>query len=245
MEIPVLYEDDRLIAFNKPEGILIHRTGLSEDKVFLLQKVRKQTGQKLYPIHRLDRGTSGVILFGKDKESAAQIHTLFMQQSIQKTYLAVVRGWMEDSGCIDYSLKDIETGQHTPKPAKTGFITLQKSEINHAIGTRYNTARFSLVLFKPETGRRHQIRKHSAHISHPIIGDRRHGDVKHNNYFRDVFQINRMLLHAALIKFIPPWDTVSIEIAAFPNQNFIDGLACCSLDIPTSFPKQFSESNKS
>jgi len=227
--IEIIFEDDYLIVVNKPPGLLIHRTKISEDKVFLLQQLRDQVGFHLYTIHRLDRGTSGLVIFGKKPEYAASVHQLFMDHQIDKEYIAVVRGWVPDEGVIDYPLSDKEMNQQVALDAVTHYRTISKSEIPSPIGLRYPTARFSLVSIQPEHGRRHQIRKHFAHLRHPVIGDRRHGDVKHNNYFRDIACISRMLLHAKQLNFRHPYTGAPISLFAPYDEAFKQAVTYCNL----------------
>ena len=217
----ILHEDEDLIAIAKPTGILVHRTPMSEDTVFVLQILRDQLRQKVYAAHRLDRATSGVLMFGKHEKIATLMGQLFMQQKVEKTYHALVRGWVEDQGVIDYALKDEETRVIIPQKAITHYTCIGKSEIDEAIGNKYSTARFSLVSIQPQTGRRHQIRKHFAHIFHPIIGDRRHGDVKHNNFFRDSWGFDRMMLHASNVQFVHPVSGESLSITCPVDEIFL------------------------
>lgn len=210
----ILHEDKYIIAINKPPGILVHKTRLSEDTVFLLQQLRNQIGRHVYTIHRLDRATSGVILFAKSAEVAAEVSKVFELRKVEKTYLAIVRGWIDDSGVIDKALSDEETRKLKPQDAITQYRCLSRSEIAHSIGNRYDTARFSLIECKPVTGRRHQIRKHLAHLRHPIIGDKKHGDVKQNKYFNAVFKIPFLCLHAHNLKFEHPFAAKAYDISA-------------------------------
>lgn len=216
---PILFEDDHYVAINKPWGILMHRSRISEDKVFVVQLLRDQLGRRVYPVHRLDRGTSGVLIFGKTAESAGLLGEQFMEKTVTKRYIAIVRGWVDEKGEIDYALADPDSGKgHLP--ALTQYACLGRSEIDAPIGLRYKTARFSLVEAMPETGRRHQIRKHFAHIMHPVIGDKKHGDVKQNTYFRNVFDMRRMLLHALELSFSHPFTNQEIRIAAGADAEF-------------------------
>lgn len=226
----ILYEDDLFVAINKPSGILVHRTGISEDRVFVLQLLRDQLGgARIYTTHRIDRGTSGVLIFAKNQEAARHLGEQFMGKSIDKKYWVMVRGWLTEPATIDYALADKDSGKgHLD--AVTHYIPLGKSEIDAPIGLRYPTARFSLVEAMPETGRRHQIRKHFAHINHPVIGDVRHGDVKQNKYFRDVFGMRRMMLHAASLSFEHPEKQALIKINAPIGEDFRQGLALAQLE---------------
>jgi tRNA pseudouridine65 synthase len=232
-EIPVLYEDEDLIAVNKPAGLLMHRTPLSEDKVFLLQILRHQTGYKLYTGHRLDRATSGMVVFGKNALAGSELNRIFRERRVDKKYLAIVRGWIPENGEIDYPLLDAETDPSSLKEALTRFVCLAKSEISEPIGLRYQTARFSLAEIRPLTGRRHQIRKHFAHLRHPIIGDKKHGDVKHNKYFSDHFGLTRMFLHASELKLRHPFTGQQIWIQAPLDEVFHEGLKITQLILPT------------
>lgn len=228
-EIEILYEDDFFVAVRKPVGILIHLTKMSEDKISLMQVLRNQLGYRVYTVHRLDRATSGIVLFGKNQSAANELSALFRNQAIEKKYLAILRGWVPDKGTIDYELSDAETGKLVPQQAVTHFLCLGKSEINAAIGLRYPTARFSFVLITPTTGRRHQIRKHFAHLRHPIIGDKRHGDVKQNKYFNEKFSLSRMFLHALKLSFLHPFSGKKLEIQCPPDEQFLEGIKISGL----------------
>jgi tRNA pseudouridine65 synthase len=227
----LIYEDEHLVAINKPWGILVHRTGLSEDRVFVLQLLRDQLGgQHLFPAHRLDRGTSGVLLFGKNHSVARQLGEQIMDKQVAKRYLAITRGWPPPEGTIDYALEDKETRAGQFYPAITHFKTLKSSHVELPIGLRYPTARFSLVEIFPETGRRQQIRKHFSHLRYPIIGDSRHGDVKQNNYFKMHFDSQRMFLHAHRMRIKHPVSGMDILLEAGLDKAFELGLRCCGLE---------------
>jgi tRNA pseudouridine65 synthase len=237
----IIFEDEHLVAINKPWGILVHRTGISEDRVFVLQLLRDQlNGQLLYPVHRIDRATSGILVFSKEREIASILGTQFMERSVEKQYLAIVRGWTPTADTIDYPLADTENGRTEPLPSVTDYCTLAQSEIEAPIGLRYPTARFSLVRASPQTGRRHQIRKHFAHIRYPIIGDTRHGDVKQNKYFKDEWGFLRMLLHAAYMSFEHPLTHQKIALRASLDEDFQEGLRLTQLHdfTPTDLIKQ-------
>ena len=225
---PILFEDDDFIAIHKPPGILVHRTKISEDTQFVLQLLRQQIKQRIYPIHRLDRGTSGVLLFGKHKKAASLMGTVFMNKEIQKQYIAIIRGYVEEKSTINYALAK---EPHLPKKeAITHYHRLQQTELPVAI-SRYPSSRYSLVKVTLETGRRHQIRRHFSHLRHPIIGDKRHGDVKHNSYWRDHFGINRMLLHAQSLHFLHPISEEAILITAAIDASFQAALDLLKFDI--------------
>lgn len=228
MPFPILYSDEHFVAINKPPGLLMHRTRISEDTVFVVQLLRDQLGLRIFPVHRLDRATSGVLIFGKTSEAAGRLGEQMMDKSVTKKYLAIVRGWPPENGTIDYALDDPDSGKGR-LPAVTHFMRLGTSEIDAPIGLRYKTARFSLMEAQLETGRRHQIRKHFAHLNYPVIGDTRHGDVKQNTYFREVFGMKRMLLHAVSLEFRHPYFESQTVVRAPVDAEFERALGITAL----------------
>ncbi len=227
--LDILYTDPWFVAINKPAGMLVHRTRISEDTVFVLQTLRDQIGAPVYTIHRLDRATSGVLVFGTSAEAAEALAAGFREKTMEKKYLAVVRGWTDDAGTVDYAVRDQDKPGAELLPAVTHYRTLGRSEMPYAIGKKYSTARFSLVEAEPETGRRHQIRKHFAHILHPIITDKRHGDNKHNRYFGEQFGFGRLLLHATTLAFTHPYTGEPLRLQAPVDAEFIHGLELTGL----------------
>jgi len=213
-QLNILYEDSHFIAINKPQGMLVHHTRISEDSVFVMQTLRDQIGAPVFTIHRLDRATSGVLIYGKSSAAAELLAGYFREKTIEKKYLAIVRGWPADADTIDYAVRDQDKPNAGYLPARTHFRTLGRSEIPHAIGNKHPTARFALVEAMPETGRRHQLRKHFAHILHPVIGDKRHGDNKHNAYFWNTLGLPRMFLHAWAVRFAHPVSGEPVQIQA-------------------------------
>jgi tRNA pseudouridine65 synthase len=216
--LPILYRDQRYIAVHKPPGLLVHRTRISEDNHFLLQILRNQIGQWGYPVHRLDRPTSGALILGLDPEAARLLTQEFEKRRVDKRYLAVVRGYTEDSGIIDYPLREEKWKQ--PQEAVTKYHTLAQVELPIPVG-RYQTARYSLLEIKPESGRMHQIRKHMKHIFHPIVGDTTHGDGKQNRLFRDWYGIQRLLLIATKLSFPHPFSTKETTIETEPEPDLM------------------------
>lgn len=192
MQLPILYRDEYLVVIHKPPNLLMHRSPISRDRVFVLQTLRDQLGQRVFPIHRLDRATSGVLAFGLDSDSAQAVAAQFEDRTVTKAYRALARGWVDDSGIIDHPVSD-EEGNGRPKPALTHYRCLQRTELPYAVD-RYPTSRYSLVEVVPMTGRRQQIRKHFKHISHHLIGDTTHGNGKHNRFFRQQYGIHRLML---------------------------------------------------
>ncbi len=196
-EIKILYHDQDLVAVHKPAGIPVHRSQLCRgDKHYVLQMVRNQIGQRLYPVHRLDKPVSGLLVFALSHEMAQRLSAGFRARQVHKSYVAVVRGYTEPSGHIDYPLNpDVSSRKpaQARKPALTFYQRLAEVELPFAIG-RYASSRYCLVRVSPITGRGHQIRRHFKHIHHPVIGDSTYGDGKHNRFFRDYFGCRRLLL---------------------------------------------------
>lgn len=195
MSLDIIFQDEFIIAINKPPGLLVHRSPIDRhEKRFAMQLVRDQIGQYVFPVHRLDRPTSGVLLFALSADVARLLNQQFANQQIDKTYFAIVRGHSPDDGVINYSLKEkldkiADKMADQDKPAQeaiTNYQTLRKFDLPFAV-SRYPSARYSLVKLQPKTGRKHQLRRHMAHINHPIVGDTNHGDGKHNKFLREQY----------------------------------------------------------
>jgi tRNA pseudouridine65 synthase len=212
--LEILFEDEYLIAINKPSGLLVHRTSIAaEETVFALQLLRDQIGQHVSPVHRLDRPTSGVLLFSKKEEVLPMLKEQFADRSVQKTYLAIVRGIPAiKSDLIDHPL----TSERSNKlqEAQTHYKVLGEAEIPFDTTGRYPTSRYSLIELKPKTGRTHQIRRHLAHIRHYILGDKKHGDNKQNQFFEKQFGMENLLLHARQLEFTHPFSKETIIVQA-------------------------------
>jgi len=195
--------------------MLVHRTKIAknDNPEFAMQMLRDQIGQWVYPLHRIDRPTSGILLFAKSSEGASLFATQFTEQRIEKTYLAVVRGYLKvDYFESDYALKKELTGEF--QDAHTSFWSLAKAELPFASSAKFPTSRYSLVKACPHTGRMHQIRRHLAHERNYLIGDTTHGENKQNRFFRDRFGLQNLLLHAWKVQFIHPILHTNIEITA-------------------------------
>jgi tRNA pseudouridine65 synthase len=227
-DLEILYQDEYVVAINKPSGLLVHRSWLDTHATeFAVQKLRDQIGQHVYPVHRLDRPTSGVLLFVLDKDCARHLMQQFIDQTTEKRYLALVRGYL-DQGILDYPLnyqydkiadKNADTNK-PPQEAITEYHCLGKTEISIPVG-RYTSSRYSLMSLTPKTGRKHQLRRHMKHLRHPIVGDTSHGDGKHNTMFREHFAIHRLLLHAEYLSFIHPYTEQKIEVHAPLTGDFL------------------------
>ncbi len=215
--LEILHQDEHIVAINKPNGLLVHRTSIATNTdTFAVQELRNQLNQHVYPIHRLDRKTSGVLLFALKPELVAPLQAQFAESKVSKTYLAILRGWTDDEGLIDYSLTN-DSGK--TQEAITAYKTLERKEIPVPFG-KHQTSRYSLVEAKPQTGRMHQLRKHFAHILHPIIGDRPHGCNKQNRLFLEKWHMNTMLLHASELVFEHPITKDNKKLSASLNTEF-------------------------
>lgn len=223
MPLTILYQDDDYVAIDKPAAMLMHRSPISRDQVFVLQTLRDQLGRRVYPVHRLDRATSGVLIFGLSAQAAGLLGERFEARAVDKRYLAVARGWTAESGRIDHPVSD-EEGSGIARPAITHYRRIARTELPHAVD-RYPTARYSLVGVEPLTGRRQQIRKHFKHISHHLIGDTTHGNGKHNRFFRQQFGVHRLLLMAEKLSFEHPVTAQTVTISATPDQDWQTVLA--------------------
>jgi tRNA pseudouridine65 synthase len=231
-QLPVLFQDDHFIVVNKPSGLLVHRSPIDRQATeFAVQTVRDQIGQKVFPVHRLDRPTSGALVFALSVESARFLALEFQQGRVLKKYWAVVRGVPPTSVTVDYPLREelveemgggadrMSRPEKPPQSAITQFRTLASCELPVRVD-RYPTSRYSLVEAIPVTGRRHQIRRHLSHLRHPIIGDSQHGVGKHNRFFKSEFEIARLLLACTELSFRHPFAEHNIRVKAPLAEDF-------------------------
>jgi tRNA pseudouridine65 synthase len=212
-EIELLYRDRHLVAVNKPAGLLVHRSDIDRhEQRFALQLVRDAIGRRVWPVHRLDKGTSGVLVFALSPETASALGSAFEAGGIDKRYVALVRGWPSPQGHIEHPLArrlddaELQPGSPNrlePQPATTDYLRLGTVEIDHAVD-RFPSARYALIALSPRTGRRHQLRRHLKHIGHPILGDATYGKGRHNRFVADLVGAHRLWLHAASVAFRHP-----------------------------------------
>jgi len=221
-KLEILYKDEYLVAINKPSGLLVHRSPIDKNETeFAVQKLRDQLGQYVYPVHRLDKPTSGVLLFAFDKESAKLLSEQFKDRKTKKTYIAVVRGYTAENGLIDHALtqkhdKIADKKSSTckePQEAQTEYERLATVEVPFAVG-RYENTRYSLVRLFPLTGRKHQLRRHMKHLSHHMLGDTKYGRGEHNKLIREKYNCHRLLLHACELKIKHPYKDETLIIKA-------------------------------
>lgn len=221
MQLEILYQDEYLVAINKPNALAVHPSKMHrEDRYFALQELRNQIAQHVFPCHRLDKKTSGVLLFALNPEVNHLMQEKFANNQVRKCYHAIVRGKLSGASRIDYALKN---NDGKIQEAISNYLVLKNFEIDLAFG-KHSSSRYSLVEIQPETGRYHQIRKHFAHLRHPIIGDRPHGCNKQNKLWKEHFQHDTMLLHARSLEFSHPLHENTVRIEAPYSPPFLEAL---------------------
>lgn len=203
MTLVVAYEDEALLVVDKPSGLLVHR-GIGRAEEVLVDLVRAYTAQAARPVHRLDRGTSGLVMFAKSAEVAAQLQAAFQAEQVTKVYLALVRGVCPAAGVIDHPVPRDEGGERVDAVTRFERVEVFETEPRH----------LSLVRAWPETGRFHQIRRHLKHIDHPLIGDANYGKGALNRAIRDAYGLDRLALHAERLTFAHPSSGELVELTA-------------------------------
>lgn len=230
--LDILHHDDHLIAMHKPAGLLVHRSNLDRHETrFAVQLLRDQIGRRVWPLHRLDKGTSGVLLFALDADTARVTGLQFEAATVGRRYLAIVRGWPAQQGLIEHALtrQFDDYGRRFPLaspereaaalPAVTAYRRLATVELPIAVD-RYPQTRYALLELTPQTGRQHQLRRHLKHIAHPIIGDASHGKGVHNRFFQQHFACHRLLLACTQVTLQHPADGRTLTINAPLETNF-------------------------
>jgi len=237
--LKLIYRDPWLLVVHKPAGLLVHRSPIDHHETeFALQYARAMNGgEHVYAIHRLDRPTSGLLVFARDQQTASALGKALMAGEVTKTYLAMVRGWTPEQGFIDHPLRDEPEDKrrkdepHPLREARTRYHRLATTEIPVAI-EGHATSRYSLVALYPETGRKHQLRRHMKHIHHPIIGDANHGRGRHNRYFAERFGQGRLMLAAVGMAFTHPVTGMHLALQAEPEESFLRVLSVFGDDMP-------------
>lgn len=227
--LQILYQDECCVVINKPTKMLVHRSWLDRhETVFVMQTLRDQLGKLVYPVHRLDRPTSGALLFALDSDSARVLSGQFEEKTVQKQYLAVVRGYAPERLVIDYPLKvrldkiadKFADSTKPPEDAITKLECLATTEQPFVSCARFATSRYSLVRLTPTTGRKHQLRRHMKHIFHPIVGDTTYGDKVQNRAITANLGVNRLLLHAQMLEFTHPKTGERVAVRASVDGEF-------------------------
>ena len=220
-QLDIIYRDEFLVAINKPSGLLVHRSAIDRHETrFAMQVLRDQIGQHVFPVHRLDKPTSGVLVFALSADIAKLMGEIFSQHQLQKTYVAVVRGIAPEYVLLDYPLTeeldkftDKNAREPEAKPAISEFYRLAEITLPYTVD-KYPESRYSLVKCIPKTGRKHQLRRHLKHLNHPIIGDAKHGKGNHNRFFQKTFSAHRLLLAATELVFQHPVNAKEIKLTA-------------------------------
>ncbi|WP_298777448.1 pseudouridine synthase [uncultured Polaribacter sp.] len=232
MSLEIIFEDEYVICVNKPNNVLVHHAHHSRnvaDEASLLQLIENQVGLKTYPIHRLDRKTSGIILLAKETQFVSKFQELFTNNEIQKIYYGVVRGFSPETKIIDSPVKGRDANVH--KEALTHLKTLEKITLNIPVKP-YDSSRYSLVELSPKTGRMHQLRIHMNKISHPLIGDTKYGDKNHDVMFDENFGFKNMFLHAGKLEFTHPFTSDKLILKSSFSKDWVDLLKGFSWENP-------------
>jgi len=220
--LEILHQDEYCIAIHKPAGLLVHKSNIDKhDHNNAMHLLRDQISQWVYPVHRLDKPTSGILLFALSSEVASQLERQFSAREIKKEYIAIVRGYVQNEGIIDHPLKPIanfkqdrkQVEKRMPQDALTLYRCLGQLELPISVD-KYPSSRYSLIELHPKTGRKHQLRRHLKHINHPIIGDPKYGKSKHNAFFETTFNNKRLLLASTGLTFTHPQSNESLTIRA-------------------------------
>lgn len=217
--LSILYQDDHLVAIDKPAGLLVHRSGLDAGETrFAVQQLREQIGRPVWPVHRLDKPTSGALLFALDAASARALASVFQENTVRRSYVAMVRGWPADEGLIDHALRRMADDVRSTRgldvqPARTRFRTLQRLALPLP-DREFADTRCARVELMPESGRRHQLRRHCKHMSHPIIGDTTHGQGQLNRAVASLLGAQRLWLHALRLELTQPVSGAPLVIEA-------------------------------
>ena len=230
MQIPIIYRDSDIVVVEKPAGMLVHRSDIDRHEThFLVQKLRQQLDAYIYPVHRLDKATSGIMVFALQQAAASQLARSWRDGEVGKEYLAVVRGRVEAPGTVDHALKPRKRDLFDSRkpvaadslalPAITRYEPLASAEVDVPVG-RYATSRYSMLALYPDTGRRHQLRRHMKHLFHPIIGDTSYGDGKHNRWFREALDSHRLLLMSRRLSFRHPESGAAVSFSCTPDPGF-------------------------
>ena len=218
MSVSTIFEDEYILCVSKPNNVVVHHAKFSKNVIeekSLLQLVKDEYNLDCYPIHRLDRKTSGIILLAKKKEYVNAFQQLFTNNEISKTYFGLVRGFSPDEKVIDSPVKGRD--EKVYKDAETHLKTLANITLNIPV-TPYDSSRYSLVELTPKTGRTHQLRLHTRKISHPLLCDPKYGDNNHNHMFVEQFGWENLFLHAGFLTFKHPFSNKELNLSAdFPE----------------------------
>ena len=222
LSLPLLHLDDHLAVIDKPAGLLVHRTAIdAHEEDAALQRLRDQLGRPVWPAHRLDRGTSGVLVFALSAEVASLLGVALAERRTHKRYLALVRGWpAADAGVVDHPLArdpELPSAGQPHLDAQTEWSCLRRQDVPVSTDPRFATTRLALLACEPVQGRRHQIRRHLKHLAHPIVGDANHGKGPLNRALAAHFGRQRLWLHAQRLTLTHPITGAALALEAPPG----------------------------
>ena len=221
MSLEIIYQDNYCLLVTKPNNVLVHHAHHSRNKIeeeSLIQLIENQFGKRYYPIHRLDRKTSGIILLASKREYVASFQALFTNNEIQKIYYGVVRGFSQDNKIINSPVKGRDALVY--REAETQLNCLDKIELNIPVKP-YDSSRYSLVELKPKTGRMHQLRIHMNKVSTPLINDAKYGDKNHDLMYAKEFGWKNLFLHAGSLEFIHPFTNKKLILKSSFSEDWI------------------------
>ncbi|MFG6449071.1 pseudouridine synthase [Roseateles sp. BYS180W] len=232
--LPVLFADTHLVVVNKPPGLLVHRTQLdAHEQDAALQRVSQQLGRHVWPVHRLDKGTSGLLVFALNEDAARTLCQAFEAAEVRKSYLALVRGWPAPHISCQHPLArdpELPSAGQPMLAASTHFETLGQLSWPFSVDGRHASSRYAVVRARPETGRRHQIRRHLKHLAHPIVGDATHGKGAHNRAVAAHLGLQRLWLHAHTLELPHPMGTGVLHLQCPPDAHWAPVLQSCGLE---------------
>ena len=221
MSLEIIYQDNYCLLVTKPNNVLVHHAHHSRNKIeeeSLIQLIENQFGKRYYPIHRLDRKTSGIILLASKREYVASFQALFTNNEIQKIYYGVVRGFSQDNKIINSPVKGRDALVY--KEAETHLNCLDKIELNIPVKP-YDSSRYSLVELRPKTGRMHQLRIHMNKVSTPLINDAKYGDKNHDLMYAKQFGWKNLFLHAGSLEFIHPFTNKKLILKSSFSEDWV------------------------
>ena len=221
MSLEIIYQDNYCLLVTKPNNVLVHHAHHSRNKIeeeSLIQLIENQFGKRYYPIHRLDRKTSGIILLASKREYVASFQALFTNNEIQKIYYGVVRGFSQDNKIINSPVKGRDALVY--REAETHLNCLDKIELNIPVKP-YDSSRYSLVELKPKTGRMHQLRIHMNKVSTPLINDAKYGDKNHDLMYAKEFGWKNLFLHAGSLEFIHPFTNKKLILKSSFSEDWV------------------------
>lgn len=223
-KIPILYQDSSIIIVDKPAGLFIHPNQYTQNKPNCVNILGGIVQKKVLTCHRLDRRTSGAVVFALRKDAASHVTTQFKHKEVKKRYLALVRGYLDEEVYTNRPIKDFYSNEKKYLEAESKIRPLAHGSLPDNLVPEdmkdIRETRFSLVEVELYTGKTHQARSHLSALSHPVIGDNLHGDKRQNNLFQEVFHTEEMFLRSAFLEFLHPADKKTITVTLGPAKSW-------------------------